>query len=112
VNVIVRRRISEVRAMPSKPITHIRVDGTRAMPKPGLVLVAGQLVAGDFGGRIVARSTSMGDAWAVIEVLVGGVRVPNAYDLRQDGKRNLLFTPLGRWRRIEVGEEFMEVAEP
>jgi len=98
--------------MPSDPITQIRVDGARGMSKAGLVLVAGQLVAGDLGRRIVARSTSKGDVWAVIEVLVGGVRAPNAYDLRRNGKRNLLFSSLGRWRPIEVGEEFTEVSEP
>jgi hypothetical protein len=98
--------------MPGKPIAHIRVDGARGMSKAGLVQVAGQLVTGDLGRRIVVRSTSKGDVWSVIEVRVGGVRVPNAYDLRQDGKRNLLFSSLGRWRPIEVGEEFTEVAEP
>jgi hypothetical protein len=99
--------------MHDHPITRIRVDGARAMPKPGCVLVAGQLLAGELDGpkRIRVRSTSKDDVWRVANVLVGHGGPPNPYDLGEDGKRNLLFCPLKRFRTIAAGEEFTEVSQ-
>jgi hypothetical protein len=93
------------------PMTRIYVDSARGIPKPGLLQVAGRLVTGDLGRRIIVRSTSMGDVWEVSRILVAHGGPPTAYDLGEGGKCNLLFRPLGRWRRIGVGEEFTEVSE-
>jgi hypothetical protein len=90
----------------------IRVDGARGLPKPGLVQVAGQVVAGDLGLRTVVRSVSTGDVWEVGRIGVAHLGPPTAYDRGEDGKCNLLFRPLGGWRRIAVDEVFTEVTEP
>jgi hypothetical protein len=95
--------------MPNESQVRIRVNAAAVIQQRGLVLVAGQLLAGSLGRKFVARSTSKGDEWQVEEAIVFGTGPPTAYDLHEDGKCSFSFKPVKTIRAIDEGEEFTEV---
>jgi|GEM_PF-5419435 len=95
--------------MPNEPLVRIRVNAAAVIQQRGLVLVAGQLLAGRLGRKFIARSTSKSDDWQVEEAIVFGTGPPTAYDLHEDGKYNFSFRPVKNIRPIDEGEDFTEV---
>jgi hypothetical protein len=95
--------------MPNEPLVRIRVNASAVIQQRGLVLVAGQLVAGRLERKVIARSISKGDDWEVEEAIVFGTGPPSAYDLHEDGKYSFSFRPVKTIRAIDEGEEFTEV---